>query len=126
MQKQRYSRQREAVLLNLQGRRDHPSADMVYESLRQDWPNISLGTVYRNLNTLSADGSIVSFTVGGKERFDGNTVPHIHFVCTRCGTIQDVYHPSVEEFLGEMSELLHCTVSSAHIVMNGKCSVCQE
>ncbi len=125
MQPQRYSRQREAILHNLKGRCDHPCADMVYESLRQEIPNISLGTVYRNLNNLAADGSIIRFTVGGKERFDGNTIPHIHFVCDKCGEIHDVFHHSVDDFLSHMSHLLHCTVSGAHMVINGDCKSCR-
>ncbi len=125
MQPQRYSRQREAILLNLKERCDHPCADMVYESLRKEMPNISLGTVYRNLNSLAADGSIIRFTAGGKERFDGNTAPHIHFVCDQCGAIQDVFHHSVNDFLGQMSLLLRCTVNGAHLVINGNCEGCR-
>jgi Fe2+ or Zn2+ uptake regulation protein len=99
---------------------------MVYESIRQELPNISLGTVYRNLNNLAADGSIVRFTVGGKERFDGNTTPHIHFVCDKCGEIQDVFHQNVNDFLAQMSHLLQCTVSRAHLVINGDCQSCRS
>lgn len=123
---QRYSRQREAILQNLQRRKDHPSADMVYESLRNHWPNLSLGTVYRNLNILSADGTIGRFTVQGKEHFDGNMTPHIHFVCTECGDIMDVFNETIEPFVNGIAKHLSCTVSNAHIVIYGKCCVCQK
>ena len=49
----KYSRQREGILRNLQSRRDHPTADMIYDSVRKEYPNISLGTVYRNLTFLT-------------------------------------------------------------------------
>ncbi|MBR3844913.1 MAG: transcriptional repressor [Clostridia bacterium] len=126
MEAKRYSRQREAILKNLQHRTDHPSADMVYESMRREIPNISLGTVYRNLNTLAENGSIIRFAVGGKEHFDGNITPHIHFVCTHCGAIRDLFHSCVDDFIHEASDLLHCTVSGANLVFQGKCNICPQ
>jgi Fe2+ or Zn2+ uptake regulation protein len=126
VQVQRYSRQREAILCNLKERSDHPCADMVYESIRLQIPNISLGTVYRNLKALADDGSIIRFNVGNKERFDGNTTPHIHFFCECCGEIRDVFHDSVNAFVENMSQLLDCTVSGAHLVITGKCEICPK
>lgn len=126
MEVKRYSRQREAILQNLQNRTDHPSADMVYESIRHQIPNISLGTVYRNLNTLSEGGSILRFSVEGKERFDGNIAPHIHFVCTQCGAIQDVFDTCVHDFMNNVSSLLNCTISGANLVFQGKCNSCPQ
>ncbi len=125
MECKRYSRQREAILKNLQCRTDHPSADMVYESIRSEIPNISLGTVYRNLNTLSENGSILRFSVEGKERFDGNVTPHIHFICNGCGAIHDAFDSCVDNFISQVSTLLNCTVDGANLVFQGKCSVCQ-
>ena len=119
MEAKRYSRQREAILKNLRHRTDHPSADMVYESLRHEIPNISLGTVYRNLNNLSENGSILRFAVGGKEHFDGNITPHIHFICTDCGAIQDVFHACVDDFTKGVSDLLNCTIHGANLVFHG-------
>ena len=125
MECKRYSRQREAILKNLQHRTDHPSADMVYESIRSEIPNISLGTVYRNLNTLSESGAILRFSVEGKERFDGNITPHIHFVCNGCGAIHDAFDSCVDDFIAQVSTLLGCTVHGANLVFQGKCSVCR-
>ncbi len=126
MEVKRYSRQREAILKNLQHRTDHPSADMVYESIRHEIPNISLGTVYRNLNTLSESGSILRFSVEGKERFDGNITPHIHFVCTHCGAIHDLFDSCVDEFMSDVSHLLNCTISGANLVFRGECNLCPQ
>ena len=79
MQEQRYSRQREAILENLKNRYDHPTAMELYLSVREDIPNLSLGTLYRNLTLLRDSGKIISLTLGGEEHFDANTNHHYHF-----------------------------------------------
>jgi len=87
----KYSRQREALLTELRSRKDHPTAEDLYLSLRAVLPNYSLGTVYRNLADLSADGVIMKITSGyGPERYDGNVKPHGHFTCTKCGRVIDL------------------------------------
>lgn len=86
-----YSKQREAILKELQSRCDHPTAAQIYESVRQIMPNISLGTVYRNLSALVENGDILSVAVGdGVEHFDGDISFHLHQHCRNCGSITDV------------------------------------
>ena len=78
----KYSRQREAILDNLKSRVDHPTADMLFQSLRKDDPKISLGTVYRNLSLLTEIGRIKKLSDrNGIERYDYNTTDHYHFAC---------------------------------------------
>lgn len=85
-----YSRQREAILQVLRSTDTHPTAAAVYEEVRKIIPNISLGTVYRNLAELSADGTVLSLSVGdGYEHFDGDASPHAHLHCKKCGRIFD-------------------------------------
>lgn len=79
MQEQRYSRQREAILENLKNRYDHPTAMELYLSVREDIPNLSLGTLYRNLTLLRDSGKIISLTLGGEEHFDANTNQALSF-----------------------------------------------
>ena len=87
----KYSRQREAIVQYLTGRTDHPSAESVYQALRQTHPNISLGTVYRNLGVLEENGQLMRIPMdNGSDRFDPNVVPHYHFLCRKCGCLQDV------------------------------------
>ena len=87
----KHSRQREAVKANLMQRRDHPTADMIYEDIREEYPNISLGTVYRNLALLTKMGEIRRLAVeGGADHYDGNLTPHSHFFCRSCGAILDL------------------------------------
>ena len=87
----KYSRQREAIKLFLANRYDHPTAETVYLAIKQEFPNISLGTVYRNLSLLSEIGEIQKLSTGvGPDRFDGNANPHYHFTCRKCGSVLDL------------------------------------
>ena len=122
----KYSKQREAVLNNLSNRYDHPSADEVYTSLRNEHPNISLGTVYRNLNSLVENGQVAKFSYMGKEHYDGHIEPHYHFICEKCGKIYDVFDVSLDEFLKSVSDSLECEVDTVQIVINGICKNCRK
>ncbi|MGN0485271.1 MAG: transcriptional repressor [Lachnospiraceae bacterium] len=87
----KYSRQREAIKNFLKMRKDHPTAETVYFYVKQDFPNISLGTVYRNLSLLTELGEIQKIPAAdGGDRFDGNPVMHYHFFCKKCGCVMDL------------------------------------
>lgn len=87
----KYSRQREVIRTYLQGTTVHPTAETVYQNVRQLCPNISLGTVYRNLNLLVEQKEVLRLSCGdGSERFDGNPKPHYHFLCRACGAVSDL------------------------------------
>lgn len=87
----KHSKQREAIIAFLMTRKDHPSADTIYTHLRRTYPNISLGTVYRNLALLSERNEILKLTYdAGADRFDANAEPHYHFVCKKCGAVIDL------------------------------------
>lgn len=97
---QKYSRQRELIKDFLKTRKDHPTADVVYMNVRKQNPNISLGTVYRNLTLLADTGEILRLRVGdGVDHFDADTSPHYHFVCTCCGAVLDLKMDSIEDIL---------------------------
>ena len=87
----KYSRQREAIRSYLAGTKEHPTAETVYHAIQEIYPNISLGTVYRNLNLLVETGEIKKLSCGdGSEHFDSDTSMHYHFVCTKCGQVSDL------------------------------------
>ena len=87
----KYSRQRESIKEYLASTCEHPTADTVYLNVKQEYPNISLGTVYRNLNLLAELGEAVKITTEyGGDRFDGRTQPHYHFCCKHCGRVMDL------------------------------------
>ena len=82
----RYSKQRELVANVIKNRCDHPTADMIYSSCREIEPNISLGTVYRNLKLLADEGVIITLeTEDKKVHYDGDMSRHSHFICKKCG-----------------------------------------
>lgn len=96
----KHSRQREMIKDFLITRKDHPTADVVYMNVRQQNPNISLGTVYRNLTLLADIGEIQRLRVGdGVDHFDADTSPHYHFVCTECGSVIDLEMESIDSIV---------------------------
>ncbi len=84
------SRQRERVLDVVRSTKSHPTADWVFHEVRKDMPNISLATVYRNLNLLAESGEINEVLCDGQLRFDANKDEHFHFICTSCKGIFDI------------------------------------
>ncbi len=91
MAARKHSRQRDLVKEFLMTRKDHPTADVIYMNVRRADPNISLGTVYRNLALMAKDGEINRLSMGdGADRFDADTSPHFHLLCENCGAVVDL------------------------------------
>ncbi|OFZ54045.1 MAG: hypothetical protein A2328_02895, partial [Bdellovibrionales bacterium RIFOXYB2_FULL_36_6] len=85
------TKQRQIILNILRSLHSHPTADDLYMLARKEMPNISLGTVYRNLNLLAEKGDIIAIQhAGQRKRFDGNHNPHYHFKCLSCGGVYDL------------------------------------
>lgn len=96
----KYSRQRQLIKDFLMTRKDHPTADVVYMNVRQQFPSISLGTVYRNLTLLADMGEITRLRVGdGVDHFDADTSRHYHFVCSKCGQVVDLKMDTLEHVM---------------------------
>ena len=121
-------RKRNAILEYLQETDEHPSAEMVYNSLKPQLPDISLATVYRNLAMFRQQGTIASLgTVGGVERFDGNTAPHVHFVCNGCYAVSDLHSMSVPDHLSREAEnIIGGQVCDCQLTFTGLCARCAE
>ena len=120
----KYSRQREAIKCFLMTRKDHPTADVVYHSLRADFPNISLGTVYRNLDFLTESKEILKLeSAGSIRRFDGDTRPHQHVRCRVCGKIGDVIPPGPTPSVEGVS-VEGFTSTEARVEYEGICEEC--
>ena len=121
----KYSRQRESIKACLMGRRDHPTADDVYLSIRQEYPNISLGTVYRNLNLLVELGEAQKLSFGcGPDRFDADLTPHYHFVCRMCGTVMDLPLKPFPELDQKAQKCCDGAIDSHQICFYGLCRQC--
>ena len=124
----KHFRKRDAILSCLRSTELHPSADWVYERVKQEIPDISLATVYRNLNLFKEQGLIQSLgTVKGVERFDGNTAPHVHYICTGCGKVVDLPGLSVPEDLNYAAEAESGgRVAACQLTFTGICGKCSQ
>ena len=121
----KYSRQRDAVRQFVQASMDHPTAESVYEHLRIQYPNISLGTVYRNLNLLSELGEIRRLTgFTGVEHFDGRLDPHCHFICQKCRRIYDIDGLDTRRLMEEVSRTFQGEVTGFSGKFTGLCQDC--
>lgn len=123
----KHSRQRDAIKNFLADRKDHPSADTIYTNLRKEYPNISLGTVYRNLALLCELGEIQKLTSeNGGDRYDGNPAPHCHFHCIECSSVIDLENDNLADIMSMVSKnfsghLINCSVN-----FTGYCESCYQ
>ncbi len=123
----KHSRQRDAIRDNLRARYDHPTAEMIFTDIRDLYPRISRGTVYRNLSLLTELGEIRHLPVEeGADRYDGRTEPHSHFICRRCGEIRDL--PPVEKSLLRACIGSHFDgiIENCRVSFTGLCGSCAE
>lgn len=121
----RYSRQRELIYEAVLGSKEHPTAEMVYQWLKPANPNLSLGTVYRNLNLLAEEGILIRmpFPV---ERYDGDVTPHSHFRCKACGRVFDLmtgYDGKIDAAAARVSPGFR--IEGHDLTFSGLCPECQ-
>ena len=119
-------RKRNAILACLQGTTSHPSAEMVYEMLQKEHPDISLATVYRNLARFKSQGLVTSVaTVRGVERFDAMTYSHVQFICPGCDAVIDLPQMEIPLSLNEEAEKTSgCHVQDCRLTFTGLCGRC--
>ena len=121
----KYSRQREAIKEYLSHTKAHPTADTVYMNIRGNYPNISLGTVYRNLNLLAEQGEIMKLNCqDGSDRFDGNPKPHYHFLCNDCKKVLDIEMESIEHINKVAGAKFSGNIEGHVIFFYGQCPEC--
>ena len=122
----RVTKQREAILKILRSNRSHPSADQIYDAVRQQIPNISKGTVYRNLQVLREDGAISELNLNGTlSRYEEKQDKHYHFRCEQCGQVFDLVEPVNTEIDKKVAERTGFMVSSHQTEFRGLCKDCQ-
>ena len=122
----KHFRKRDAILNCLRSTDVHPSAEWVYEQLKAEHSDISRATVYRNLARFKERGEILSLgTVNGIERFNGNTKPHVHFICTHCNGVLDLHGMAVpEELSASVAKATGGQVSGCQLTFTGICNQC--
>ena len=125
MKRENFSCKRNAILEAIASTTEHPSAKMVYEKLKNDYPDLSLGTVYRNLNLLADIGEAVKITTPyGGDRFDGRTHPHYHFCCTTCGKVLDLDLEQLHCVNKEANRNFDGIIESHSMMFYGTCGDC--
>ncbi|GAA0104892.1 transcriptional repressor [Paraclostridium sordellii] len=123
----KFSKQRELILNAVRDNTVHPTADYIYDYLKKDNPNLSLGTVYRNLSQLVNHGFIQKVSIPGfPDRFDGNISEHNHMICEICGNIQDIQCDTLRNIPNVISDELDLEITSCNVILQGICKNCKN
>ncbi|WP_408955032.1 Fur family transcriptional regulator [Natroniella sp. ANB-PHB2] len=125
--KRRMTKQRKKILEVLRSTTSHPTADWIYEQVKKDISNISLGTIYRNLNVLREMGELMELNYGSSySRFDGNPENHYHFSCLDCGKVMDVEMEVKKEMNQKVAEKIGGEVVHHRSEFFGYCPDCKS
>lgn len=126
MKNLKHSRQREALLELLKSVNSHPTAEWLYSELKREYTNLSLATVYRNLNLFCDTGEVIKFDAGdGVEHYDATTKQHCHFICKNCRNVIDIDVPLADKLNSEAEKLNNILVSNNSLMFFGLCSKCK-
>lgn len=128
MTKTRMTKQRKTILKVLKNTDSHPTADEIYEEVKKEIPNISLGTVYRNLNLLADKGKIIVINYANDQsHYDGNTENHYHFRCNNCGDVFDLELDLLDKKVNNKVENnTNFKVENHRLEFYGLCPSCQD
>mgnify|MGYP000849550922 CR=1 FL=1 len=119
--------QRQLVYTAVQNSKSHPTADEIYNTIKESYPDISLATVYRNLNLLAQDSEIRKISVpDSADRFDHTVKPHYHIKCTCCGRFEDIVTRYMDQLDSAVAEDTSYLVESHDIVFQGLCPRCSR
>jgi Fur family transcriptional regulator, peroxide stress response regulator len=116
--------QRRAIIEYLQAAIHHPTAEEVLRAVNEKFPMTSRATVYNTLNWLKGEGMVKEMYEGGLVRFDPNTSDHHHFVCRRCGRVEDVESELIGNYQIDPLPGNH-TVENFEVILRGICADCQ-
>lgn len=123
----KYSKQRELVLAIVQNSMDHPTAESVYEEARKEMPNISLGTVYRNLKSLVENGKILQLKgFDEKDHYDKTLYDHGHMFCTECLKVYDMEDKWIQKYKTKVYEETGFVIKDYMVSIRGICKPCNE
>ena len=123
----RATKQRETILRILRATRSHPTADGIYEEAKKEIPNISKGTVYRNLKVLQENGQVSELNLDGSvSRYEAKRENHYHFRCERCGRVFDVDYSVDRELDRKVAKITGLKISCHQLEFRGLCHDCQH
>jgi Fur family peroxide stress response transcriptional regulator len=122
----RNTKQREVIWRAIKNDKSHPTADQIYDKVRKQLPNISLGTVYRNLQKLIAEERVQVLMLGRSQRFDPLAEQHQHFICQTCDRVYDVFVATQKELKPRQLPHEGFKVTSHHLAFYGTCKYCSS
>ena len=123
----RNTRQRSAILDYLRHTTSHPTAEQVHRAVRRRIPSLGLATVYRNLEKLVERGLAIRFEgPDGRRRYDADTRPHYHIVCTRCGRVGDVHTQKLEIDIQRLEKATDYQITGFELELRGLCPKCRR
>jgi Fe2+ or Zn2+ uptake regulation protein len=125
MKKNRMTNQRLRILEYLKKVKTHPTAERVYKEVVKQLPNITLATVYRNLNHLAEQGEINRFEINCTSHFDGDMSFHQHCICKKCGRINDLFEPKITQDTIKKVKLNDFEPEGINILIYGICRKCK-
>jgi Fe2+ or Zn2+ uptake regulation protein len=122
----RHTQQLKVVWEAVKNETSHPTADQVYAKVRRAMPNISLGTVYRNLQKLVGEKKLKVLTLGRTQRFDPMVDRHDHFICEKCNRVYDIVVKSGEKAMPASLARQGFKATSHQLSLYGTCKNCAE
>ena len=123
----RITKQRQLILEELKKVVTHPTADEIYRMVRERMPRVSLGTIYRNLETLSDRGVILKLELAGTQRrYDATTDTHYHIRCSKCGCVEDLPMKALNTLEEAARAVTRFTVTGHKMEFEGVCPACGE
>lgn len=118
--------QRYAIYKYLSSTKSHPSAEMIFEKIIEDYPTMSLATVYKTVKTLSEIGLVQELNVGEDNfRFDANVTKHPHIVCLSCGRVDDLENVDFSFLNKEAEKYTDYMIQDHQLYFYGFCSKCK-
>jgi len=121
----RLTSQRQVILEELKKVNSHPTANEMYDMVRNRLPRIGLGTIYKNLNLLAELGIIRKLEAGGEQkRFDGDISPHYHISCIKCNRVDDIFIKMDRELEKSAASCCDYKILDHHVQFSGICSKC--
>lgn len=122
-----YTTQKQAIFDWLLGVKTHPTAEEVYQGVKQKMPNIGVATVYRNLDKLAKEGKIRELDIGeNKKRYDADISSHQHFICTSCGRVTDMYLSDLLNVAKIVKKVQCHEVEDYTLELRGTCAKCKN
>ncbi len=126
--KLRLTPQRLAICEMLSASDEHPTAQMIYETLKLQYPSLSLATVYNTLDYLVRAGAINALGEAGDDavHYDADTSAHVNLACTRCNRVIDFPSDHIREVEQEVMKSSGYQLMGARVMYYGLCPQCQQ